>query len=377
MATRLSGENHEPIVTARRLRTGVHMLIRSTALTLGVALLFGCAVKTSDLQTANTAGSDSDSDSDDYSSWFDGITQADTDELDVQFDADQASYPTEISEPDHDPNPTTTARRGSGFGGVGARAEATRWIGAGTGSDEVDAGTGSGSGSGSDAGSGSGSGDTCGSGNGPVTLTGSATLDVQFAVAVADQYIGTFGPVRDHNIWARGSASGTARLTLSGTITGTADSWSATISVNGNANTTVWIHADQELVGRFRRGWFAIGDATLSGTATFSDSVTATLNCNGVRITTPGTPAVGVNVTVDDFRFYGYFFPRLQGPIVTRVRGAIAQFARNFANRQLPGLIGPRVFQFNQAYAAKKAELLNALIARLPAGCGCASSTGN
>jgi hypothetical protein len=349
-------------------------------LTVAGFVLFGCAVKTSDVRTAE--GSDSDSDGNDYSSWFDGITQADTDEFDIQFDADQAAYPTQISEPDHDPNPTTSTRVGGGFRGAIARAEATGFIaGAGTGSDELDAGTGSGSGSGDDAGSGSGSGSgsggTCGSDNGPVTLTASATLDAQFTVTVPAQYLGTFGPVRDHNIWAGGSASGTARLMLSATITGTADSWSATISVNGMANVTVWIHAFQELVGRFRRGWFAIGDATLSGAATFNDSVTFTQNCNGVRVTTPGTPVVGVNVTVDDFRFYGYFFPRLQGPIAQRVRGAIAQFARNFANRQLPGLIGPRVFQFNQAYAAKKAELLNQLIARLPAGCGCASNTNN
>lgn len=343
----------------------------------GTLLWFGCAVRTSDVRTADTA--DTDSDSDDYSAWFEGMSQADIDDFDKQFDADQLAYPTEVAEPDHDPEPSDVAR--VGFGGARARAElASIAAGTGSGSDSLDAGTGSGSdggGSGSDGGTGSGA--TCGSGSGSVTVGATASLDAAFNAAVRDQYIGTFGPVRDHNIFARGSASGTAHLTLSGSLTGTANSWTATISVNGRADVTVWVHADQELVGRFRRGWFAIGDATLSGSATFADSVTFTQSCNppGVVATTPGTPAVTVNVTVDDVRFYGYFFPRLQGPIAQRVRGAIAQFARNFANRQLPGLIGPSVFRFNQAYAAKKMELLGRLVAALPPGCGCALSTSN
>jgi hypothetical protein len=352
------------------------MLITIQRLTCiaGVLLWLGCGVRTSDVQTADTAGSDSDSN--DYSSWFDGITQADTDDFDAQFDADQASYPTEESEPDHDPEPSSAARVANrGFSGGMAHAEATGWVAAGT--AEVDAGTGSGSGSGSGSDAGTGSGGTCGSGNQPATFTRSLTLDAQFGVTVRDQYIGSFGPIRDHNIWAGGSAAGTASLTLTGTITGTADSWSATISVNGMAATTVWIHADQELVSRRRSGWFSVGAVTLSGTATFADSVTFTQDCMGVRVTTPGTPAIAVNVTVDDVTFYGYFFPRLQGPLVTRLRGAIAQFARNFANRQLPGWIGPQVFQANQAYAAKKAQLLNQLIALLPPGCGCATNTNN
>ena len=62
------------------------------------------------------------------------------------------------------------------------------------------------------------------------------------------------------------------------------------------------------------------------------------------------------------------------GPIVTRLRGAIAQFARNFFNRRLADLIQPQVFQFNQAYANKKRELLAQLVAALPPGCGCALS---
>jgi hypothetical protein len=242
---------------------------------------------------------------------------------------------------------------------------------------DVVADAGSGSGSGSDAGSGTDAGTTdAGSGSDTctsVSVSASATLGVDFNVGVRDQYLGTFGPVRRHSIWARGSATGSGTLTLAGSLTATANGWTATISVSGDANATAYIHADQELCGRWCQ-WFAIGDATLSGSASFADSVTFTQTCNppGVVATTPGTPAIGVNVTIDDLRFYGYFFPRLQGPLVTRVRGAIAQFARNFLNRQLAALIQQAVFTANQAYAAKKAEVLAALIAKLPAGCGCA-----
>jgi hypothetical protein len=207
-----------------------------------------------------------------------------------------------------------------------------------------------------------------------VSAMASATLNAVFNVSVGETYLGTFGPVRQHNIYARGSANGTATLTLSGSITATATSWSATISVSGMATATAQVHADQELVGPRRSGWFAIGDATLTGNVGFSDSVTFTQNCNppGATVTTPGTPAITANLVINDAQFYGYFFPRLQGPIVTRVRGAIAQFARNFINRQLPGIIGQQVFTANQAYAAKKAQLLAALLAKLPPGCGCA-----
>jgi hypothetical protein len=200
-----------------------------------------------------------------------------------------------------------------------------------------------------------------------------ATVDVTFDVGVRDQFLGSFGPIREHNIWARGSASGAGRLTLSGSISSTATGWTATISATGSAAATAFVHADQQLVSRRRSGWFALGDATLSGSVGFRDSVTFTQTCNppGVVATTPGTQAISVNVTIDDARFYGYFLPRIQGPVATRIRGAIAQFARNLFNRQLAGLIQARVFSANQAYATKKQELLATLVSKLPAGCGC------
>jgi hypothetical protein len=371
------------------------MQFRMVLVCAAAVLLFGCSVRTSERRAADTA-----SDSDDYSSWFQAISSSDVEDFESQDDADHIAYPTEEPEPDHDTEPSSVARSGDGRGAsaatTGLSDVLTTDSGVGSGSDSgVSSGSDSGVGSGSDSGvgggsdsgvgggsdsgvgggsdSGVGSGSDSGVGCGSVTVTGSATLGAQFSVGVPAQYLGTFGPVRRHNIWASGSASGTADLTLTGSLTATADSWSATISVSGTAATTVGIHAHQELVGLARR-WFAIGDATLSGTATFADSVTFTQNCRppGVVVSTPGTPALTVNVTVDDVTFYGFFFPRLQGPAVTLVRGAIAQFARNFANRQLAALIQPRVFAANQAYAAKKMELLGQLVAALPPGCGCA-----
>jgi hypothetical protein len=314
---------------------------------LACLVLLACSVDTSEQEVAIT-------DSNDDTSWFRDLTQADIDDFERQDDADHDAYPTEEPEPAHDPIEGSTAiTRIAPHGDPADDDGVAEFVGVGVGS-------------GSDGGGCSGA---------TVTFSDSITLDAAFDISVLPQYVGTFGPIREHHIWASGRAAGTARLTLSGSITGSASSWTATIAVDGRADTTVWIHADQELVGRFRRQWFAIGDAQLSGTAGFSDSVTFSQSCGGVTVSTPGTPAMSLSVTVDDFRFYGYFFPRLQGPAVTAVRGALAQWARNFANRQLPGLIQPYVLSANQAYAAKKQELLGKLVAKLPAGCACAPVT--
>lgn len=350
-------------------------------LTLLATLLAACTTSSPDVEATSPLGTSTD-DSDDYSAWFEGLATADIEDFERQDDADQLAYPTPIPEPDHDPRPGEDAFRtavGSGSdtldAGVDAGPDAGRDAGPDAGVDpdasladagvDLDAGT-------PDAGT-----PDAGVDAGPACPTFSASasvsLGVDFDVAVRDQFLGTFGPVREHNIWARARAIGTGNLTLAGSITSTASSWSVTIAVDGAASATVHVHADQELVSRRRRQWFAVGDATLTGSVTFSDRVTFSQTCDppGVVATTPGTPAIGVDVRIVDADFYGYFFPRLQGPVVTRIRGAIAQFLRNFANRQLPGLLAPKVLAANQAYAAKKQELLAALVAKLPAGCGC------
>lgn len=317
---------------------------------------------------------DPEADSDDYSAWFAGISTAEIEEFERAFDADQALFPTELAGPPGDapepppaPAPARIAAEAEADGGTPVDAG----IDAGTGpipfDAHVDAGVVDAVIDGTlDASVGVDAACTTGS----ITVSASATLGAQANVSVPLTYIGTFGPVRQHNIYASANANVNASMTLSGTLTATPDSWTATISMNGAANMNAVISAHQELVG-LRRQWFPIGDAYVSGTATFSDSVTFSKSCSGVLITTPGTPAMNVSLHIDEAYFYGVFFPRLQGPLVSRVRGAIAQFARNFANRQLPGLIQPVLTSANQQYAAKKNELLDKLRALLPAGCGC------
>ncbi len=322
---------------------------------------------------ASAIPQDPEADSSDYSAWFEGISSAEIEEFERDFDADQALFPTELAGSPGDapePPPAPAPAR------IAAEAEADgtpidAGIDAGTGpipfDAHVDAGVIDAVIDGTlDASVGVDAACTTDS----VTVMASATLSAQANVSVPLTYLGTFGPVRQHNIYASANASVNATMTLSGTLTATPTSWTATISLSGAANVNARINAYQELVG-LRRQWFSIGDATVSGTATFSDSVTFSKSCSGVLVTTPGTPAMNVNLHIDDAHFYGVFFPRLQGPLVSRVRGAIAQFARNFANRQLPGLIQPVLTTANQQYAAKKNELLDKLRALLPAGCGC------
>lgn len=315
---------------------------------------------------------DPEADSSDYSAWFEGISTAEIEDFERDFDADQALFPTELAgppgeSPEPPPAPARIATEAEADGGTPVDAG----IDAGTGSIPFDAHVDAGivdavidgtldASVGVDA--------ACTTGS--ITVSASATLGAQANVSVPLTYLGTFGPIRQHNIYASGNASVNASMTLSGTLTATPESWTATISLSGAANVNARINAYQELVG-LRRQWFSIGDATVSGTATFSDSVTFSKSCSGVLVTTPGTPAMNVTMHIDDAHFYGLFFPRLQGPLVSRVRGAIAQFARNFANRQLPGLIQPVLTSANQQYAAKKNELLDKLRALLPAGCGC------
>ena len=64
-----------------------------------VVLLAGCvgALETSEVQSAHTGQSDSN----DYSSWFQGISSSEIQDFEQQDDADQHQYPTEIPEPDH------------------------------------------------------------------------------------------------------------------------------------------------------------------------------------------------------------------------------------------------------------------------------------
>lgn len=343
------------------------------------SLLFACTTTTPDAPTANL---ESDSDSDDYSSWFEGMSQPDIEDFERQDDADQLAYPTSEPEPDHDEaridhRPTTRRdpafAAGSGSatldGGFSVDATIDSPIDA-TIDARVDASLDASFDAPADAGV-----DAPPDANSCPSFSASLSLmlGVTFDVGVRDQFLGSFGPIREHNIWARGNATGSGNLTLAGSISSTPSSWTVTIAVDGSANATANVHADQELVSRRRREWFALGDAALSGNVSFRDSVTFTQTCDppGVVATTPGTPAIGVNVAIDELRFYGYFFPRIQGPIAQRIRGAIAQFARNFLNRQLAGLIQSRVLTANQAYAAKKAELLSKLVAKLPAGCGC------
>jgi hypothetical protein len=316
-----------------------------------VALLVGCSVGTSEVQSADTVVFD-DSD-DDYSSFFLGITDEEVIEFELQDDADHIAHPeTEVEEPEHETAAPSVAR--TTRGGSVTRAGTIGTLAPAAGS-----------------GSGDGGGGTCVP---SATVSASASVPFAFNLSVPAQYVGTYGPVRQHNIYLGADISGAGNLALSGSLTATPTSWSATISVAANINLTVVAHAFQQLVGPLRTQWFSIGDATLSAGAGFSDSVTFSQNCNGqgVLVTTPGTQAITANLNVDDLTLYGYFFPRLQGPIVTRVRGAIAQFLRNLANRHIPGMIQPYVFQLNQQYQAKKMELLNTLIGKLPPNCGCA-----
>src|SRR5262249_51466645 len=155
-----------------------------------------------------------------------------------QDDADHIAYPTEEPEPDHDTEPSSVARsgdeRGASAATTGLSDALTSDGGVGSGSDSgVGSGSDSGVGGGSDGGIGGGSdggvsggsdsgvggGSDSGGSCGSVTVAGSATLGAQFSVGVPAQYLGTFGPVRRHNIWASGSASGTADLTLTGSLT--------------------------------------------------------------------------------------------------------------------------------------------------------------
>ncbi len=322
-----------------------------------------------DQPDATVVAGDPSADTEDYASWFQGITEAEVSDFEAQFDADQALHPTGLPGPpsSEEPQPPDVARTSPEVEaepeqiGVDAGTPPIPFdavIDAGVVDAYVDGAI--------DA---SVAVDACFAEN--YSGSASLTLSAQANVSVPLTFLGSFGVLREHNIYASATANVNATATLAGTITGNADSWSATISVTGAANISARVDAFQELVSRRRREWFSIGSATASGNATFSDSVTFSKSCDGVVVTTPGTPAIHVNVHIDDATFQGFFFPRLQGPLITRVRQAIAQFARNFANQRLPGLVQNAVTNVNTQYAAKKNELLNQLRALLPPGCGC------
>lgn len=205
-------------------------------------------------------------------------------------------------------------------------------------------------------------------------LTGSVGVDVSVR--------GTFGPRqvafvdgigrRAHTIFMQMDFNGSPRLEADSTLAGNLTTWSVRQEGRSSGTITANILVWQQLRKRRSVSNHTVATATVVAQFSLRDSVTFGQTCAGVS-SDNSEPALELSATIVGLRFYGLFFPNLQGPIISGIRHRIEARIYEEANARLQQELATRRTELLQRYQQAKSNLLNSQMAQLPQGCSCPS----